>query len=136
LLLQHPELKSRNEGLLPEYFQNTQNREIFIAWQQTDDPSSLKENLDAALWEHLDTLINKNILATEIEQRYNKYILRLREEYLRGLERKREAALALEADSGGNAAELAKLEEQGIEVSVQLGKVFTQKSQRRSGARG
>ena len=136
LLLQHPELKSRNEGLLPEYFQNTQNREIFIAWQQTDDPSSLKENLDATLWEHLDTLINKNILANQIEQRYNKYVLRLQEKFLRSLEAKREEVLALEAKSGGTAAELAKLEEQGIEVSVQLGKVFTQKSQRRSGARG
>ena len=48
---------------------------------------------------------------------------------------KRAGVLALEAESGGTAAELAKLEEQGIEVSVQLGEVFTQKSQRRSGAK-
>jgi len=134
LLLQHPELKSRNEGLLPEYFQNTQNREIFIAWQKTDD-SSHKETLDAALWEHLDSLTNMKILATEIEQRYNKYVLRLREEYLRGLERKKEAALTLEAESGGTDAELAKLKELGGDVSVQLGKVFTEKRRRRSGAK-
>ena len=34
----------------------------------------------------------------------------------------------LEAEVGGTAAELAKLEEQGIEVSIQLGEVFTQKA--------
>ena len=130
LLLQHPELKSRKESLLPEYFENTQNREVFIAWQQADDPALLRENLDSSLWEHLDTLINKNILATQIEKRYNRYVLRLREEYYKGLERKRAAALTSEAETGGTAAELAKLEEEGIEPSIQLKEVFTQKAKR------
>ncbi|MFC1916987.1 hypothetical protein ACFLX1_02535 [Chloroflexota bacterium] len=40
----------------------------------------------------------------------------------------------MEAEAGGTAAELAKLEEQGIEVSIQLGEVFSQKGQRRSGS--
>ncbi len=135
LLLQHPELRNRDAGLLPEYFENSENREIFLAWQQVDDPASLKENLDTTLWEHLDTLINKNILATQIEERYNKYVLRLREEYLKSLERKRETALALEAEAGGTAAELAKLEEEGIEPSIQLREVFTQKAGRGRGQR-
>ncbi len=130
LLLQHPELKARNEGLSPEYFENSENREIFIAWQQANDLSSLKDKLDVALWEHLDSLIGKSILDTQMEQRYTNYILRLREEYLKGLARKRAAELASEAEAGGTAAELAKLKEQGIEVSIQLGQVFTQKSQR------
>ena len=135
LLLQHPQLKNGSEGLLPEYFGNSENREIFIAWQQTDDLSSLKDKLDTAVWEHLDALINKSILATQIEERYNKYVLRLREEYLRGLERKREAIFTLEAETGGTAAELAKLEEQGIEVSTELREVFTQKARRGQGQR-
>jgi len=41
----------------------------------------------------------------------------------------------LAAESGGSTAELAKLQEQGIEISIQLGKVFAQKSQIRAGAR-
>ncbi len=130
LLLQHPQLKNGSEGLLPEYFGNSENREIFIAWQQTDDISSLKAHLDTAVWEHLDSLTNKNILATQIEERYNKYVLRLREEYLRGLERKREAVFTLEAESGGSGADLAKLEEEGIETAIQLREVFTQKARR------
>jgi len=128
LLLQHPELKSRNEGLSPEYFENSENREIFTAWQQANAPSSLKDGLDSAIWEHLDSLITRSLPANQIEQKYANCVLRLREKFLRGLEVRRAGVLALEAESGGTAAELAKLEEQGIEVSVELGEVFTQRS--------
>ena len=128
LLLQHPELKSRNEGLSPEYFENSENREIFTAWQQANAPSSLKDGLDSAIWEHLDSLITRSLPANQIEQKYANCVLRLREKFLRALEVKRAEVFALEAESGGTAAELAKLEEQGIEVSVQLGEVFTQRS--------
>jgi len=128
LLLQYPELKGRDEGLLSEYFENSENREIFTAWQQANDLSSLKDGLDSAIWEHLDSLITRSLPANQIEQKYANCVLRLREKFLRSLEVKRAGVLALEAESGGTAAELAKLEEQGIEVSVQLGEVFTQKS--------
>jgi len=128
LLLQYPELKGRNEGLLPECFENSENREIFTTWQQVDDLSLLKDGLDSAIWEHLDSLITRSLPANQIEQKYANCVLRLRERFLRSLEVKRSEVLALEAESGGTAAELAKLEEQGIEVSVQLGEVFTQKS--------
>jgi len=130
LLLQHPELKGRNEGLSPEYFENSENREIFTAWQQANDLSSLKDGLDPAIWEHLDSLKTRSLPANQIEQKYANCVLRLREKFLRSLEVKRAGVLALEAESGGTAAELAKLEEQGIEVSVQLGEVFAQKARR------
>jgi len=128
LLLQHPELKSRSEELPPDYFENSENREIFTAWQQADDLSSLKNNLDTAIWEHLDSLITKSLPANQIEQKYANSILRLREKCLRGLEIKRGESLALEAEAGGTSAELTKLEEQGIEVSIQLREVFAQKA--------
>ncbi|GAH74635.1 unnamed protein product, partial [marine sediment metagenome] len=53
LLLQHPELKYRQEGLSPEYFETSENREILIAWQRSDKIESLKEGLDSATHEHL-----------------------------------------------------------------------------------
>ncbi|MCK4388525.1 MAG: hypothetical protein KAW00_07100, partial [Dehalococcoidia bacterium] len=134
LLLQHPELKAHDQGPSPEYFENSENREILIAWQQANDLPSLKEKLDAAIWEHLDSLINKSLPANQIERKYANCVLRLQERFLRSLEAKREAVLALEAESGGTAAELAKLEEQGIEVSAQLGEVFIQEA-RGSGAK-
>lgn len=138
LLLQHPELKDSCQGLSTEYFENSPNREIFTTWQQASDLALLKTELDTAIWEHLDSLITKSLPPTgQTERKYifTDCILRLREKFLRSLETKKEAVLALEAESGGTAAELAKLQEQGIEVSLQLGEVFTQKSQRRSGAK-
>jgi len=133
LLLQHPELKNMEVELLPEYFENSENREIFIAWQKTGDSASLRENVDAALREHFDNLAGKSILATRIEERYNDYVLSLKREYNRSLERKKEAILALEAEMGGTPAELAKLEEQGIEPSQRLREVFAQKARRGRG---
>lgn len=137
LLFQHPALKSLSQQPSPEYFQNSENRAIFSAWQQASDLSSLKDKLDPTIWEHLDYLLSylkkRGVPTNQIEARYVNCVLRLREEFLRSLEVKRGAALALEAELGGTTAELATLEEQGIEVSTQLGEVFSQKRGKRQG---
>jgi len=136
LLLQHPELKAQSEGLLPEYFENSENREIFIAWQQANDLSSLKDKLDPAIWEHLDLLITKNLPPNQIEQKYADCGLNLRKKHLQNLAARTAEALASEAERGGTAAELAKLEEQGIEVSMQLGELFTQRRRTQLSSKG
>ena len=130
LLLQHPELKDRSEGLLPEYFESSENREIFTAWQQAADPSSLKGKLDITLHEEIDKLINKSLPANQIEPKYDNCGRRLREIFLKSSEAKRAEIFALEAESGGTGADLAKLEEEGIEPSIQLREVFAQKARR------
>ncbi len=135
LLLQHPEFKSRDSDLLPEHFENSANREIFSALSgRGSDSASLRETIDTPLREYLEALINKPVLATRIEERYNDYVLSLKREYFRNLERKRAATLALEAEAGGAAAELAMLKEQGIDASSGLREVFTQ--QGRKGRQG
>jgi DNA primase len=138
LLLQHPELKSHQGELLPEYFENSENRETFIAIKQTNNIDSVKENLDSAIWEHLNRLTNKELTSNNIEQKLVDCISRLKLIYLKGLEMKREAIFASEAASKGSNAELIKLEEQGIEVSTQLREVFIRRAgggqkQRRNG---
>jgi len=136
LLLQHPELKAGSKNLSAEYFESSQNREIFAACQRAEDWSSLKEELDATIHEHFESLVNKSLPATQVYQRWDECTLRLLEQHLRRLEARRTEMLALEAQSGGSAAELAKLEEQGIETSVQLRKVLSQKSQIRAEVKG
>jgi len=133
LLLQHTELKGSSEDLSPEHFQTSENRAIFVAWQQANDLSSLKENLDAAVHEHLDSLINKSLPSTNMEQRHANYTLRLQERFLKSLEAKRAEIFALEAESGGTGADLAKLKDEGIDPSVQLREL--QKNQQRSESR-
>ncbi len=136
LLLQHPELKGSGQELSPEYFENSENREIFVAWQKTDDLSSLRKELDITIHEHLERLLTKSLLDTHLEQRYNDCVLNLRKRYLQGSEAKRAEVLALEVETKGTGADVARLKEEGIEPSVQLGEVFAQQGQRRSGIKG
>jgi DNA primase len=134
LLLRYPEFKTHCQGLLAEYFENSENCEIFLVWQKVNDLASLREKLDTALHEYLDSLITKSLPSTtqtRPEEVMADCILRLREKSLRGEVAKRGEALASEAESGGTVAELAKLEEQGVEPSKELGKIFILKSQKR-----
>jgi DNA primase len=136
LLLQHPELKTSTQELSPEYFENSENREIFIAWQRSDKIELLKERLEPAIHEHLDSLLNKKLLNDKIELKYAGCVLELRVEFLRNRIKKIEAVLAHEAESGGTAAELTKLRELNIEDNIRLREVLAQKSRRRLEQRG
>ena len=136
LLLHHPELKDRAEGLLAEYFENSENREIFIAWQQSDKIELVKEGLEPEIHQHLDSLLTRKLLSDKIEQKYAECALELRGKFLRSLTRKIEAVLAQEAESGGTTAELAKLRELGTTVNTQLAEVLAQKNRMRLEQRG
>jgi DNA primase len=133
-LLQYPELKTHCQGLLPEYFENSENREIFFAWQKVNNLTSLREKLDAAVHEHLDSLVARSLppaSQTKREDVIADCILRLRENFFRSLAAKRAEKLALEAESNGVAGDSAKLQEQAVEESRQLREIFTQKSRRK-----
>jgi len=127
LLLQHPQLKSSPRQPSPQYFQHSENREIFEGWQQAADLAALKQGLDPAMADYIDSLVGKSLPPNQTEEKYAAIVLRLQEEYLRSEQGKREAALALARELGGNAAELAKLEEQGMDISASLKEVFAEK---------
>ena len=136
LLLQHPELKVQCPETLPEYFADTQNREIFIACQQANDVKLIREETDIELHDYFNSLLSKSLPDTKIEERYAECVRRLRLNFLRGIEMKKAEALAAAAESGGSPAELAKLQEHGIETSTQLKELFAQKKREKSGAGG
>jgi len=86
LLLQNPELKGVSSGLLPHYFQESENREIFIAWQGSEDIPSLKEGLEPFLREHLESLIHRSLPPLSPEEKRKvlyHYSNRLKENFLR-----------------------------------------------------
>jgi len=134
-LLQYPELKGCCHGLVPEYFENSENREIFLVWQKVSDLVELKERLDVAIHSHIDSLVSRDLPSpTSQAKRENVIsdcILRLSEEFFRGEVAKRGEALASEAEAGGTVAEMARLQEQGVGPSKELGKIFILKSQKR-----
>jgi DNA primase len=136
LLLQYPELRAGSRGLSPDHFENTGNRELFAKWQQGDDLASLRGNLDSALKEYLESLIAKDlppILKESERARFEDLIQcinRLQERRLKTLEAEKQELLAMEAETGGTAAQLARLEEQGLEIDKQLKEVFTKQDHR------
>ena len=137
LLLQFPELKAESTGLSPDYFDNSENRELFVKWQRSDDPTSLKNSLDSTLQEYMESLLAKTLLPiikeneTTRHETFNDCITRLQEKRLKNLEAKKQELLAIEAETGGIEAQLAKLEEQGLEISKQLKEVFLKQNNRR-----
>ena len=122
-LLKHPEFKGKSAGLPAEYFENSENREIFIAWQESTDEEALKEKLDVILSDYLDTLSSKNILATKPNERYNEYVLRLKEDHLRSLARKGETVKTAGEFPG----------EKDIELTDNLREIFNIRARREGG---
>jgi DNA primase len=141
LLLQYPELKAESAGLSPEHFENSENRELFVKWKKSDDLDSLENSLDSTLQEHLQSLMSRafppTLKESEVIRRetIDDCVMRLQERKLRNLEVEKQEILAMEAETGGTAAQLAKLEEQGLEISKQLREVFTKQKNRRQLAR-
>jgi DNA primase len=120
LLLGHPEFRSHTVELKPEYFESSLNRQILIAYQKVEDISKLQEELEPAIWPHLETLSNKSS-QEQAEQKLARCIIRLQERYLRGMAAKMADVLAAEA-SKGSVADLVKFKEQDVEE--ELRKIF------------
>ncbi len=132
LLLQHPELKRSSDKPSVEYFENSENREILLAWQQFDDVDGLRENLGESFHESIDSLLNRSLPPNQPEQRYAECVRRLRERYYKNLEAKRAERFAFEVAQKGAGADLTRLQEEGIGESVlQLKEIYTQRGQRR-----
>jgi DNA primase len=129
LLLQHPELRPHQQDISPQYFNNSENREIFTALQAAADMDSLKENLDAALHEHFDAIMNKELpVRNNVEGRLVDSVMELRKVYLRNLAARR-------AEAGETDTEQAQLEE-GVEISHQLRELEAGKLKKRNASAG
>lgn len=131
LLLKYPELHPRTAELLPEYFERIESRELLLKLKENGDCDTIKDNLDRSLHDYLESLQAKEFPPSIDEsenvrqQTMDDCILRLQEKWLRNLEARKAELLTMEAESGGSAAELNKLQEQGIEESKQLKSIFT-----------
>jgi len=135
LLLQHPELKGRGGDFSPEYFENSENREIFITWQQANGVPSLKKKTDISIHDYIDYLINWSLPPNHVEQKYDDCVLRLEREHIRKLITTIGEALDSEVEGKGASADPAKLKERQIELALRLKEIDAKKGQRRSDTR-
>ncbi len=133
LLLQHPELRQYAAEIPPEHFGSSENHAIFLAYTAAEDVQSITQTIDPSLLDYLESLVSRRLPPGSPEDRMKSCILRLREENLRDLEKKKEALLLLEAETKGAEAGLVKLQEQGIDSSRQLGEIFKQRGGKKGG---
>jgi DNA primase len=123
LLLQHPELKNQDEGLLPDYFQNIIFREIYCAFLETDDMIALKERLEPTLREKLDDLLALPQTDNRFTSKYHDCVLRLKRDFLQNQQLIREEIFNIISQSEGKGADIERLKQDGIELNNQLNAV-------------
>ena len=140
LLLQHPELRERGEQLLPEYFESTENRELFLAWRDSPGMEMLRQSLDVNLHHHLESLINRALPPAserEFEDAFVDCLRRLEEQRLRRLKALEEVLIA-EAESEGDKNVITEpvetLLQKALEPSTQLKDVFEKGRREQKGA--
>ncbi len=143
LLLQNPEIHERGMELTADYFEGTENREIFLAWKKTvdnEDFERIRQGLDVSLQEHLDNLISKVLPPAserETEDAFADCTRRLGEQHLRKL-KALEEILLLEAESYGDKnvikEQVEKLLQKALEPTAQLKDLFEKASRERKGA--
>ena len=104
VILKHPELREQYGDLLPEYFDSSENREVYNTILGCEDLSQVKASLDNTLWEHYDRLAGRELLANKMEAKLADAVLRLREEHLKRLAQNRADTLAV--DEGNQLREL------------------------------
>lgn len=132
LLFRYPELKSYGAGLLPEYFERSENRELFLVWRDTPQGVPLSQVIAEALQEHLERLEAMSLPPMEEEvwrEAFRDCARRLRERWLRHSKLEEEIRVS-EALSRGDEAEVERLQEQGLELNIQLREVILQPRRR------
>ncbi len=120
LLLKYPGLRVSTNELTEDHFDNSVHREIFIACQQFNDVTDLKLKIDPSLSDYVDSLINRNIIDINIEQKCRDCVARLKWKHAKELEARRVDIFASEAETKGAGADLAKLKNEGMEPSIKL----------------
>ncbi|MCL0103128.1 DNA primase [Dehalococcoidia bacterium] len=93
LLLKYPSLRGLAGNLTPDHFDRSENREVFVAWHQS--PDDVQGNLDAALHQYLQSLIDRQY--PPLDKRQQKQALA--ECFRRLDERRLRSQLIFEAES-------------------------------------
>ncbi len=141
LLLQHPWLREQGIAIPRDYFEGTENRELFLAWLNNTDTENIRHCLDISLHKHLDTLMARALPPAserEMKTALADCTRRLGEQQLRRL-KALEEALLLEAESEGDKNVIKEhvetLLQKALEPTTQLKGLFEKARRERKGVR-
>ncbi|MDA0989031.1 MAG: DNA primase [Chloroflexi bacterium] len=103
LLLRDPALKEFAEALRPEFFHESENREVYLKWAECSILEELRELVDAPLREHLETLVDRDFPSMDQKERteaLSHCVRRLEERHLRELRTQLGASLSQAQEEG------------------------------------
>jgi DNA primase len=136
LLFTYPDLRSHASDVRMDFFLNTEDREIFLAWQNVADVNLLCESLDISLVEHLNTITAMATppLQGEAQERaLRQCINRLRERWLKDLKGK-EQILISELEAAGKPTDMQEIQKSAVKLNAELGEVFLHGKEKRKRA--
>ncbi len=134
LLLQFPNLRDQGENISSEYFELTENRELFLKWLNNDKLEHNNNNLDNILQQRFHDLMQKELppvlkYSEEAQQKdFAMCTTRLKERWLRNTELKKALFFA---EVNGTNEQLSRLNEKGIEEHKQLKEIFDARDTKR-----
>lgn len=147
LLLKHDRLRQAAAALAPEYFERSENRQLYLAWRDCAGAEALRTVLVGPLADHLEDLLGQRFPPLpdgKTESALLECALRLRESWLRTM-KARESSLMSDAEAAvvgsspqqyddlylrGEATLVRELQPQAMEVDAQLGLLFASKRQK------
>jgi DNA primase len=136
LLITYPDSRSQVSDIRVDLFLNTEDREVFLAWQKANDVDSLRQELDGSLRGYLEALLAKpwpQLKKNDEEQALCQCINRLRERWLKDLKAK-EQILISELEAGGQPTDLQEIQESAVKLNAELGEVFLYGKERKKRA--
>ena len=125
LLLHRPELRERAEGLPPEHFHRSEDREVFTCWMGCTTIEELQDRLDASLHGHLDYVTGMDLTPVDrstAEGALEQCLRRLEERHLQEVQE----TILLSADPG--VPPPREVEEAITGVNTRLKELFSQPS--------
>ena len=111
LLLRDPELKEFAEDLQPEFFYESENREIYLKWAECSIIDELRELVDAPLREHLETLVDRDFPSMDQKDRteaISHCVRRLEERHLREVRKQIATSLSQALEKGEDATQVTE----------------------------
>lgn len=109
LLLRDPELRELAEGLQPEFFHESENREVYLKWAECSIIEELRELMDTPLREHLETLVDRDLHLMDQKQRTEalaQCVRRLEERHLREVRTQIATALSQAIEEGDDPSQV------------------------------
>jgi DNA primase len=126
LLFTYPDLRGHASDFRADLFLNTEDRELFLAWQSATNVDLVRQELDGSLRDYLDALLAKpwpQLKKSDEEQALRQCINRLKERWLKDLKAK-EQILISELEAGGNPTDLQEIQKSAVKLNAELGEVF------------